>query len=214
MILAVTFIVGALATYWSVASARVLGGRLSLSIAQISIAIMVSAILSGVVYITGALWAVLADSASTLNGNVRYDVLHAWLVLVGPVVSLVIVPSAYATANTLQRRGLRLTNSWKKYGFASIVAAIYVTMNVMSYLTDPIGGWSEVSLWRYTPIPLHCVAVFFSWIVYVVGMDWWIFQKSAIQPMIPDFPGLHQDRQRQQRGLESQPGSDRARLER
>ena len=196
MILAITFILGALATFWSVASAGVLGGRLSLSIAHVSIAMMVSVILSGGVYATGALWAVLADSASTSNGNIRYNVLHAWLVLVGPVVSLVIVPSAYAIANALQRRGLRLTNRWRKYGFASIVAAIYVTLNVVSYLTDPIGGWSEVSLWRYTPIPLHCVAVFVSWIVYVVGMDWWIFRNSAIQPMISDFPGLHRDRQR------------------
>ena len=192
MILAVTLILGALATYWAVASAGILGGRLSLSIAHVSIGMMVSVILSGVVYATGALWAVLADSASTSDGNVRYNVLHAWLVLVGPVVSLVIVPSAYAIANALQRRGL-LTNRWRKYGFASIVAAIYVTLNVVSYLTDPIGGWSDVSPWRYTPIPLHCVAVFVSWIVYIVGMDWWI---SAIQPMIPDFPGLHRDRQR------------------
>ena len=189
MILAVTLILGALATYWSVASAGVLGGRLSLSIAHVSIAMMVSVILSSLVYATGALWAVLADSASTSNGNVRYNVLHAWLVLVGPVVSLVIVPSAYAIANALPRRGVRLTNRWRKYGFASIVAAIYVALNVVSYLTDPIGGWSEVNLWRYTPIPLHCVAVFVSWIVYVMGMDWWIFQNSATRPMIRTFRG-------------------------
>jgi hypothetical protein len=191
MILAVTFILGALATYWSAASAGVLGGRLRLSIARVSIAMMVSVILSGVVYATGAIWAVLADLASTSNGNVRYNVLHAWLVLVGPFVSLVVVPSAYATANALQRRGARLTNRWRKYGFASIVTAIYVTLNAVSYLTDPIGGWSEVSLWRYSPIPLHCVAVFVSWILYVVGMDWWMFKNSATQPVIPDFPGLH-----------------------
>ena len=196
MILAVTFILGALATYWSVASASVLGGRSSLSIGHVSIAMTVSVLLSGVVYATGAIWAGLADTASTSNGNVHYNVVHAWLVLVGPVVSLVIVPSAYATANALQRRGLRLTKRWRKYGFAGIVAAMYIALNVVSYLTDPIGGWAEVSLWRYTPIPLHCVAVFVSWIVYVVGMDWWIFQNSAIQPMIPDFPGLHRDRQR------------------
>ena len=158
---------------------------------------VVSVILSGVVYATGALWAILGDLASTSDGNVRYNVLHAWLVLVGPVVSLVIVPSAYATANTLQRWGLRrlrLTNGWRKYGFASIVAAIYITLNVVSYLTDPIGGWSEVSLWRYAPIPLHCVAVFVSWIVYVVVMDWWIFQISAVRPTYPDSAGLHPDR--------------------
>jgi hypothetical protein len=195
MILAVTLILGALATYWSVASTGEHGGRLSWSIVPVSIAMMVSVILSGAVYATGALWAALADSASVSNGNLRYNVLHAWLVLVGPAVSLVIIPSAYATANVLQRRGLRLTNRWRKYGFASIVAAIYVAMNVVSYLTDPI-GWSEVSLWRYTPIPVHCVAVFVSWIVYVVGMDWWSFQNSAIRPRIPDFPELHRDRQR------------------
>ena len=196
MILAVTFILGALATYWSAASAGVLGGRLRLSIARVSIAMMVSVILSGVVYATGAIWAVLADLASTSNGNVRYNVLHAWLVLVGPFVSLVVVPSAYATANALQRRGVRLTNRWRKYGFASILIAIYLTLNAVSYLTDPIGGWSEVSLWRYSPIPFHCVAVFVSWILYVVGMDWWMFKNSAPQPVIPDFPGLHRDRQR------------------
>ena len=140
MILAVTLILGALATYWSVASAGVHGGRLSLSIAPVSIAMMVSVILSGVVYATGALWAALADSASASNGNVGYNVLHAWLVLVGPVVSLVIIPSADATINALQRRGLQLTNRWRKYGFASIVATIYVVLNVVSYLTDPLGG--------------------------------------------------------------------------
>ena len=197
MILAVTFIVGTLATYWSVASAGLLGGRLTLSIAHVSIAMIVSVLLSGVVYATGALWAVLADLASTSSGNVRYyNVLHAWLWLVGPVVSLVVIPSAYATANVLERRGLRLTNRRRKYGFASIVATTYLALNVVSYLTDPIGGWSEVALWRYAPIPLHCVAVFVSWIVYVMGMDWWIFHNSAIQPMTPDFPRLHRDRKR------------------
>ena len=189
MILAVIFILGALSTYWSVASAGLLGGRLSLSIGHVSIAMMVSVLLSGAVYAMGALWVVLADLASASSGNVRYyNVLHAWLVLVGPVVSLVILPSAYATANVLQRRVRRLTNRWRKYGFASIVSAIYLALNVVSYLTDPIGGWSEVALWRYMPIPLHCVTVFVSWIVYVAGMDWWIFQISAVRATNPDSP--------------------------
>ena len=86
-------------------------------------------------------------------------------------------------------------------------------MNVMSYLTDQIGGWSEVSIWRYTPIPLHCVAVFFSWIVYVVGMDWWIFQKSTIQPMIPGLSGAAPRSTTPAKRIKSQPGSDRARVD-
>ncbi len=190
MILAATFIVGTLATYWSVASAALPGGRFTLSIAQVLIAMMVSVLLSGVVYATGALWAVLADLASTSSGNLRYyNVLHAWLVLVGPVVSLLVIPSAYATANVLHQRGRWPTNLWRKYGFASIVATIYLALNVISYLTDPIGGWSEVALWRYAPIPLHCVAVFVSWIVYVAGMDWWIFHNSAVRPTKPELSG-------------------------
>jgi hypothetical protein len=157
----------------------------------------ISVILSGVVYAAGALWAVLADFSSTSNGSIRFNVLHAWLV--GPVVSLVIVPSAYAIANGLRWRGQWLTERWRKHGFASIVATLYVTLNIVSYLTDPIGGWSEIALWRYAPIPLHCVAVFVTWIVYVEGMDWWIFRNLGLRTMILDFSGMHIDRQRRER---------------
>ena len=173
MILAVTLIVGALATYWATATAGTRGGSPRSSIADISTAMLVSAMLSGVVYAMGAVWAVLADSASPSNGNVRYDVLHAWLILVGPMVSLVIVPAAYAAANTLWNR-LRLSDRWRTYGFPSIVASIYVALNVISFVTDEIGGWSQVSLWNYALLPMHCLAVFASWIVYLGGMDRWV----------------------------------------
>ncbi len=174
MILAVTLIVGALATYRATATAGRRGGSPRSSIADISTAMLVSAMLSGVVYAMGAVWAVLADSASPSNGNVRYDILHAWLVLVGPIVSLVIVPTAYAAANTLQRNGLRLSDRWRTYGFPSIVASIYVALNVIFFITDEIGGWPQVSLWNYALLPMHCLAVFASWIVYLGGMDRWV----------------------------------------
>ena len=174
MILAVTLIIGALATYWATATAGTRGRSPRSSIADISTAMLVSAMLSGIVYAMGAVWAVLANSASPSNGNVRYDVLHAWLVLVGPVVSLAIVPAAYAAGNLLQQRHFRLSDRWRTYGFPSAVAAIYITLNVISFVTDEIGGSPQVSLWKYALIPLHCVAVFASWIVYVIGMDRWV----------------------------------------
>ena len=173
MILAVTLIIGALATYWATATAGARGGSPRSSIVDVSTAMLVSAMLSGIVYAMGAVWAVLADSASPSNGNVRYDVLHAWLILVGPIVSLVIVPTAYAAANTL-RNGLELSDRWRTYGFPSIVASIYVALNVISFVTDEIGGWSQVSLWNYALLPMHCLAVFASWIVYLGGMDRWV----------------------------------------
>ena len=67
MILAVTFIIGALVTYWSIASASVRGGSSRLSIGYVSVAMTVSAILSGMVYATGAAWAVLADFGVDLD---------------------------------------------------------------------------------------------------------------------------------------------------
>jgi len=42
---------------------------------------------------------------------------------------------------------------------------------VISFITDEIGGWSQVSLWNYALLPMHCLAVFASWIVYLGGMD-------------------------------------------
>ena len=68
----------------------------------------------------------------------------------------------------------RLSDRWRTYGFPSVVAAIYVTLNVISFVTDEIGGWSQASLWNYALLPLHCVAVFASWIVYLMGMGRWV----------------------------------------
>jgi hypothetical protein len=39
---------------------------------------------------------------------------------------------------------------------ASAVAAIYIILNVVSFVTDEIGGSSQVSLWKYALTPLHC----------------------------------------------------------
>ena len=182
MILAVTVIVGALATAWAVATAGARSGSPRSSVADVSIALMVSVILSVGVYAIGVVWAVLADYASALNVNIRYNVLHAWLVLVGPIVSLVIVPGAYAAANALQQGRFRLNDRWRTYGFPSLVTAIYVILNVISFVTDEIGGWSQASLWSYALLPLHCVAVFASWIVYLVGMDRWVAAPRSPSP--------------------------------
>ena len=174
MILAATLIIGALSTYWAVATAGARSGRPRSSFADVSAAMIVSAVLGVGVYAIGVVWAILADYASASIVNVRYNVLHAWLVLVGPVVSLAIVPAAYATGNLLQQRHFRLSDRWRRYGFPSVVSAIYIILNVISFVTDEIGGSSEVSVWKYALIPLHCVAVFASWIVYVIGMDRWV----------------------------------------
>jgi hypothetical protein len=107
-------------------------------------------------------------------GNVRYDVLHAWLVLVGPIVSLVIAPAACAAGNLSQQRHFRLSDRWRTYGFPGAVAAIYIILNVVSFVTDEIGGSSQVSLWKYALIRFIAFAVFASWIVYVIGMDRWV----------------------------------------
>ena len=157
MILAVTLIIGALATYWATATAGALSGSQRSSIADVSMAMMISVALSGIVYAIDAVWSVLADSASASTDKVHYSVLHAWLVFVGPVVSLVVLPAAYATANVLQLKGFRLSDRWRTYGFPSIVAAIYVTLNVNSYLTDKVGGWSEGSLG--VTLPFRCIAL-------------------------------------------------------
>jgi hypothetical protein len=101
---------------------------------------IVSAMLCVDVYAIGVVWAVLADYASASMGNVRYDVLHAWLVLVGPIVSLVIVPAAYAAGNTLHWSRFRLSNRWRTYGFPGVVTAIYLILNVISFVIDEIGG--------------------------------------------------------------------------
>ncbi len=140
---------------------------------------MASVILSVGVYAIGVVWAVLADQASASSVNARYNVLHAWLVLVGPIVSLVIVPSAYAAANALRASRFQLSERWRRYGFPSVVTAIYLVLNVISFVTDEIGGWSQVSLWKYALLPLHCLAVFASWIVYVVGMDRWVAARRS-----------------------------------
>ncbi len=174
MILAATLIIGALSTYWAVATAGARSERPRSSLADVSAAMIVSAMLCVGVYAIGVVWAVLADYASASTGNFRYDVLHAWLVLVGPIVSLVIVPAAYAAGNLLQQRHFRLSDRWRAYGFPSAVAAIYIILNVISFVTDEIGGSPQVSLWKYALIPLHCLAVFASWIVYVIGMDRWV----------------------------------------
>lgn len=170
MILAITFMIGAAAAYWSMTTAGARGGSSRSSIADVSMAMMVSLILSGFVYAMGALWAVLAD-ASTSSGNVRYDVFRAWLVLVGPIVSLVIVPAAYAASNALQQHGFPLTDRWRMFGFPSIVVATYLILNVVSIVTGGIGGWAEVSLWSYALVPVHGAAVFASYVAYAAGMD-------------------------------------------
>jgi hypothetical protein len=172
MILAVTFTFGALATYWAITTARVRGGSPPSSIVEILIAMAVSTLLSGIVYAMGGVWAVLADLASSSNGNTQFDVLRAWVALVGPIVAFVVVPAAYAAANALQQNGFRLGDRWRIYGFPSIVAAIYLTLNVISFVTDEIWRWwSQLSLWSYVLVPVHCVAVYASWIVYVAGND-------------------------------------------
>ena len=168
MILAVTLIAGALATYW--AGGRALSGRRS-SFADVAAAMTASVTLSVGVFAIGAAWTVLADYASASPINVRYDVLHAWLILVGPIVSLVVIPAAYGATNVLQRGRFGLGDRWRTYGFPSLVAAVYIALNVISFATDEIGGWSQVSPWKYALIPLHCLAVFASWIFYVRGMD-------------------------------------------
>ena len=171
MILAVTFTFGALATYWAITTAGVRGGSPRSSIAEVLTAMAVSTLLSGIVYAMGGVWAVLADLASNSSGNAQFDVLRTWLVLVGPIVAFVIVPAAYAAATALQQNGFRLSDRWRTYGFPSIVAAIYLTLNVISFITEEIWRWSQVSLWTYALVPVHCVAVYASWIVYVAGTD-------------------------------------------
>jgi hypothetical protein len=74
--------------------------------------------------------------------------------------------------NALQQNGFRLSDRWRIYGFPSIVAAIYLTLNVISFITDEIWRWSQLSLWScYALVLLHCFAVYASWIVYVAGTD-------------------------------------------
>ena len=171
MILAVILIVGALAAYWAAATARARRGGALASFAGVVGAMTVSVMLSVGVFAIGVVWTVLADYASASPDSVGRDILHAWLILVGPIVSLVIIPAAYAGTNVLQLGRFELGDRWRTYGFPSLVAAVYLALNVISFATDEIGGWSEVSLWKYAVIPLHCLAVFGSWIFYVAGMD-------------------------------------------
>ena len=178
MILAVTLIAGALATYWATVSARALSGGPRSSFADVAAAMRASVTLSVGVFAIGAVWTVLADYATASPVNVRYDVLHAWLILVGPIVSLVIIPAAYGATNVFQQGRFGLGDCWRTYGFPSLVAAVYIALNVISFATDEIGGWSQVSLWKYALIPLHCLAVFASWIFYVRGMDRFVARRD------------------------------------
>jgi hypothetical protein len=173
MIQAVTIIVGLIATFWASAAASQRGGSHHFSLSGISKAMAVSLVLSGVVFLIGAAWCFLADSAPFSDAQGGWQVLHAWIVQVGPVVSLVIVPASYAGATSLQLSRLQLSDRWRFYGFPGLVALIYVALNVVSFVSDRTEGWSQVSLWSNSLLPMHCFAVFVSWIVYVGGMDRW-----------------------------------------
>lgn len=113
MIVAATLIVGVLATYWATATARARSGRPCSSLADVAEAMMASVTLSVGVYAIGVVWAVLADYNSASTVNVRYNILRAWLVLAGPIVSVVIIPAAYAAANVLQQGRFRLGDRWR-----------------------------------------------------------------------------------------------------
>ena len=130
-----------------------------------------STLLSGIVYAMGAVWAALADLASDSTGNAQFDVLRTWLVLVGPIVAFVVVPAVYATATALQQNGFRFSDRWRTYGFPSIVSAIYLTLNVISFITEELWRWPQVNLWSYALVPIHCLVVYASWIIYVAGTD-------------------------------------------
>jgi hypothetical protein len=173
MIQAATIIVGSIATFWATAAASQRGGSLHSSLSGVSKAMAVSLVLSGVMFLIGAAWCFLADSAPFSDANGGRQVLHAWIALVGPVVSLVIVPASYAAATSLQLSRFQLSDRWRFYGFPSLVALIYAALNVMSFVSDRNGGWSQIGLWSYSLLPMHCFAVFASWIVYVGGMDRW-----------------------------------------
>lgn len=173
MIQAVTSIAGVLATYWAAVTAGERAGRPLLSLSDVSRAMLVSAILSAMVFLIGAIWSFLADSMSFPAADAEYHVLHAWLVLVGPVVALVIVPACYA-ASALHVGGFRLNDRWRIYGFPSAVTAIYAGLNVMSLMSDRVEAWLQVGIWSYALLPIHGLAVFASWFVYVDGMDRWV----------------------------------------
>jgi hypothetical protein len=173
MILVITLAIGAFTTYLAAIAALRRAGISDAYGCDVSRATSVSLVLSGVVFAIGAAWSVPADAISFSNGVVNFEVLHAWLALVGPVVSLVIVPTFYAAATVIDLQGRRPSDRWRTFGFPSLVAAVYAGLTIWSFATDPVGGWSRAPLWAYAPIPLHFIAVYASWIVYLRGMDRW-----------------------------------------
>jgi hypothetical protein len=173
MIQAVTIIVGSIAAFWATAVASQRGGSPHSSLSGVLKAMAVSLVLSGIVFLMGAAWCFLADSAPFSDADGGWQVLHAWIALVGPVVSLVIVPASYAAVTSLQLSRFQLSDRWRSYGFPSLVALIYSALNVMSFVSDRTETWSQIGLWSYSLLPMHCFAVFASWIVFVGGMDRW-----------------------------------------
>ena len=182
MITAITLAIGALATYLAAIVALRRAGVSEVHGWHVSRAVIVSLVLSGVVFAIGAAWSVTADAIAFSNSVVDFAVLHAWLVLVGPVVSLVIVPACYvaATGFDLQRR--RPSNRWRTFGFPSVVAAAYAGLNLWSFATDPAGGRSKVPVWSYAPIAMHFIAVYASWMAYLGGMDRWAAKSRTPSP--------------------------------
>ena len=173
MILVATLAIGTATTYFAAVAALRRAGITNAYGCDAARAIIVSLALSGVVFAIGAAWSVPADAVSISNSVVNFEVFHAWLVLVGPVVSLVIVPTFYAVATVIDLQGGRPSDRWRTFGFPSLVAAVYAGLTIWSFATDPVGGWSRAPLWAYAPIPLHFIAVYASWIVYLRGMDRW-----------------------------------------
>lgn len=173
MTLALTLAIGAVATYLAAIAALRRGGISKAYVHQVSKAMIVSLLLSGIVFAIGAAWSVPADAVSTSTGIIHFEILHAWLVLVGPAVSFVIVPASYWATSELSLAGTHLNDRWRNYGFPSVVAAIYAGLTLWSFVTDPIGGWSMAPPWTYMLIPLHFIAVYASWILYLRGMDRW-----------------------------------------
>ena len=178
MILAVTLIVGALATYWATATAGTRGGGARARRLRILRRRCWSPQCSAASCMRWARFGrslpILRHPRTAMSGTMFFT--HGWFWW-GRSCRSLLVPAAYAAANTLQN-GLQLSDRWRTYGFPSIVASIYVALNVISFVTDEIGGWSQVSLWNYALLPMHCLAVFASWIVYLGGMDRFVARRD------------------------------------
>jgi hypothetical protein len=177
--LAVTLAFCAISVCLSILAARRRARRKGFSGPRQAYGVVLSTMLSGLVFIIGAAWSLLADAAQSSYAPLGHDVLRAWLVLVGPIVSLIAVPGIYAIETELQNLTNRPTDRERLLGFPTAVVVVYASLNIASLVFDKRAPSFQVEPVTYVLLATHCVAIYASWILYVIGMDKWIVLSGA-----------------------------------